>query len=1078
MQSTVPGSPPLQSLMPKVLGAADLDNPSLWGEITLSNTPDAQAGAALVCPRVFANKPVIDGDLSSGEWNAATSFEFGERLGGGGANGVLSGTLAARERAAFTPQPPRPVVPIPALNTEPLPMAAHHPQHVAPLVLARYLYWFQADTRKAAPFGQVLRSDGSTALIHHPMEGTGPWFSYDRADWHRHQLQEMRRAGIDVVLPVFRGAARDRQLYAGKGLLVMVEALKSLELAGEDYPQIALALDTDALIETLGDRPDLHSKAAQAALYAMIRDFYRYIPAEFRAVVPLSAENGGRVAYPVFLSDAGAFSGFDEAFTTYVRGRFARDFGGADLILLGERGFQGKVGLDGYFGDAREKGFQFDNNGWIKIASVSPGYDGALAEGGATDKLALRARRGGQTYRDDWMAAIAKHPDWVLLDSWNDYANGAELAPTLETGYSYADLTRVYTRMFAGDTPRSLKFLWYNAPATLLAKTTYSIAVRAQNTGTQIWGTTAGSNQIPVGFAYRWWRGGQRVASGAVTPLSDPVLPGQYATFTLPVATTGANGEALPDGDYTLEIGAVETGKKEDEAWFGATEGNGQSLRIPVQVHAAGGVPEWAATLVQTDLPTTLEAGSVYEVHAALRNDGAHPWRHIDGARVTLRLYRTPLDSSGTSATAIPTPVAAADASAELAQDVLPGEVANVRLLLPLTDPDGKPLPAWSQEDLWTYTARWEVAADTPRAAQGGEPSAVVAASAESGADPPAAPGVSIAPMPIGVVDFDFGVRFTANGTLSSLPAERRVPVRLGLQNAGPQTWKKDQVRIGYHWYYLDGSEFVWEDETTPIPQDVPPGGRVNDILAWITPPPYDGTYWLAWDVKVGDTWASTTASAGVFDEIVTPVEVVRGRLAFADLSKAYNVAGITDEDDPAGGNFDGQGDTFPSLLTPPFANTAVVPSGMWLPSAKTGPDSDHHISFQWGPKGGKALNFIACRGQKIVLGKSGDQCRLLHLIATSTGKDTLVELKLIFHEPTSESEDLYAFTVSRWDSPPTHGEEVAYLLRYHNTAKGARPGAVALYHYVVRIREPRKLVEIQLPNAPDVKIAAISMEK
>src|SRR5206468_6782419 len=130
----------------------------------------------------------------------------------------------------------------------------------------------------------------------HPLEGTGPWFSFDRADWHRRQLMDMRQAGVDVVLPIYRGAARDRQLYADKGLTVLASALQSLRQAGQDYPQVGLFLDTDALIQTFGDRPDLREPGVQAVLYDMIRNFYRRIPAEFRAVVPLTAENGGHNA--------------------------------------------------------------------------------------------------------------------------------------------------------------------------------------------------------------------------------------------------------------------------------------------------------------------------------------------------------------------------------------------------------------------------------------------------------------------------------------------------------------------------------------------------------------------------------------------------------------------------------------------------------------------------------------------------------------------------------------------------------------------------------------------------------------
>ena len=100
----------------------------------------------------------------------------------------------------------------------------------------------------------------------------------------------------------------------------------------------------------------------------------------------------------------------------------------------------------------------------------------------------------------------------------------------------------------------------------------------------------------------------------------------------------------------------------------------------------------------------------------------------------------------------------------------------------------------------------------------------------------------------------------------------------------------------------------------------------------------------------------------------------------------------------------------------------------MWLPAERTGPDSPHRISFRWGDKDLKSKNFIACKGQRVELGKANGRVATLHILAASTGKDAVSSLKLIFQEPTSQSEDLYSFLVSRWDQPPTHGEEVAYL--------------------------------------------------
>jgi hypothetical protein len=150
----------------------------------------------------------------------------------------------------------------------------------------------------------------------------------------------------------------------------------------------------------------------------------------------------------------------------------------------------------------------------------------------------------------------------------------------------------------------------------------------------------------------------------------------------------------------------------------------------------------------------------------------------------------------------------------------------------------------------------------------------------------------------------------------------------------------------------------------------------------------------------------------------------------------------------------------------------------MWLPEVGSGPESTRRISFRLGPKDPKAKNFLACRGQRVDFGKEGGQCRVLHLVAASTEKDVRAGIKLIFQEPTSESQDLYTLQVSRWNNPPAFKEEVAFLAPRYHAHNGVQDGAVALFHYMIKIREPRKLIAVQLPNEPGIKIAAITLEK
>src|SRR5579872_16389 len=223
-QSKAVGSPALQSLSPDVKGASDLENPSLWARLTLSNAPAASTASNTISPRVFAQKPVIDGDISNGEWNGLARFAFGETAGNVASAFSLESVRNSRSPLELILHQPRPAVPLAQAGAEPPAVPQHVAQPLPKLTMARWEYWFQADTRKAAPSLHVVRPDQSSALAHHPLAGTGPWFSYDRADWHRQQLLDMRQAGVDVVLPVYRGAARDRQLYADKGLTVLARS--------------------------------------------------------------------------------------------------------------------------------------------------------------------------------------------------------------------------------------------------------------------------------------------------------------------------------------------------------------------------------------------------------------------------------------------------------------------------------------------------------------------------------------------------------------------------------------------------------------------------------------------------------------------------------------------------------------------------------------------------------------------------------------------------------------------------------------------------------------------------------------
>jgi len=75
--------------------------------------------------------------------------------------------------------------------------------------------------------------------------------------WHKNQLQAIRDSGIDVILPVYRASASDKQRYAVRGLMTLAAALKQMHAAGQAYPLVGLYLDTTSLADSKGEKIDL-----------------------------------------------------------------------------------------------------------------------------------------------------------------------------------------------------------------------------------------------------------------------------------------------------------------------------------------------------------------------------------------------------------------------------------------------------------------------------------------------------------------------------------------------------------------------------------------------------------------------------------------------------------------------------------------------------------------------------------------------------------------------------------------------------------------------------------------------------
>ncbi len=1040
--SAATGSPPILSLSSGVKSAADVQNPSLWQEIifvdaAVKSAPDAPN--AKVCARVFANKPFVDGTITEGEWNTLTAFGFSEAEAGGGSATFNPAAATARLRPTVALKKAPPGLPLKTRPTRTLP--ARIAQSVPKLVFSLYHYDVQCDPRKALPLLSVRQSNGRSLLTTHPLSGTGPWMTYDRVDWHRAQLLEMREAGIDVVLPVFRASAMAKQQYSIRGLSNLVAAVRALEKSNRDYPAIGLFLDTNSVSGPSAEKIDLKEPGGQAALYGAIKDFYLQVPNRYRISLAIDHNGGGGAANIVVLSSAAPFADIDQSFVEYCRNHFAADFG-VDLLILGSSDFKPKAKLDGYVNDTAGKGFNMDDIGWIKSAAI--GVDSLKSE----KKSVVVMPEAADAYKNNWKQVLAKKPDWVFVDGWNEYGSGSEIAATLERGVNLTDITHVFTRVMGATDPIRVSFINNNCPSAALAGTNCSISVRLQNIGQEIWNPETHA----VSFAWQS-ASGEKVQAGAF-PFISEIAPGTTQTVRISVPIPGKSGMYI----LSLDVGRVDKrpAGPGQPARFLSTGGLPLSCTVRVGSVSDTFLPSHAVTIVTSDLPGTVEVGGTYQVVVRLRNDGSQVWKQAEGSRITARLWKRSPDMKANGRADGFEPVDLADATAVLPADVPPGHEATVTVPITFSQADGGTLSSSLNSDTWNYELRWEVAMTSDGKG-----------------------GALTDPEPLALADADIGIVFTHDHTPDQLPGDRRMPVKLGLRNAGPQTWRKDLARIGYHWYYLDGTEAVWEDETTAIPQDVEPGAEVPDILAWITPPPNDGAYWLVWDLKVGDTWTSTLPSIRPHETQVDRVQVIRGHLTFVDLSAAYNLCGISDDSARAGGNFDGAGRSLPAELVPPFATTDIAPSSLWIVDKGSGLNSSRAISFRWGPKGFKENNIVQCVGQKITVepnAKKSEPFKAVHLLAAATAPGVTGAFTLQFSDGTQQ---FSSFPLSSWEGPPSPEDDIAFGVRRTHTAAGdALDKPAVLYRYTIAIREPKKLTAILLPNVPTIKIVAITLEK
>jgi hypothetical protein len=292
-----------------------------------------------------------------------------------------------------------------------------------------YFYWYDAATKE-----HVIDGDGTDALTTHPP--TLEDFSYRSVSWHKRQLRDMMAGGIDVVLPVFWGAPSEHDAKAHLhwsyvGIPPLVQAREELLREGAQPPRIGLFYDTSTLRHNAWrEHVDLTTERGRHWFYATVRDFFSMVPPKHWAMIDDK---------PVALLYSASFAkSHDQSCIDFTKSEFPKEFAGRVPWIAREVSW--RVKADGTVAWGGALGFK--NPG---VASLGPGYDHSAVPG--RDRLVVE-RESGAFYERQWKKFLGRPSNFVMVETWNEFHEGTDVAESKEYGRQYIEITRKYSDLF------------------------------------------------------------------------------------------------------------------------------------------------------------------------------------------------------------------------------------------------------------------------------------------------------------------------------------------------------------------------------------------------------------------------------------------------------------------------------------------------------------------------------------------------------------------------------------------------------------------------------------------------------
>ena len=941
-------------------------------------------------------KPTIDGQISPNEWPET----------------LYSVPLPVSTNIPATPVTKNTAGVAPQLDSTRNPLTVKW-------VGAKYLFSTNADLLKpSSPTRGVIARDGSIAFTDQPMLGLGPWYSSDRVDHHRRELNGMQRAGIDVAFTVINGTGAAAALDM-KSAYVLATAKLELMHRGEVTPSIAPWI---TVFRT--DEPqDLGTSAGLDMLWNQLQKWFIAVPDWMRQSVTVGSNTsvGTTQVTPIVLDGAGFIIPKDSAWANALRDRFAERFGGLTQInaesIIFVAGSDITMPSLGFHAAAS----QASSVTSPRVVIVSPGAQ-------ASGEIPFQARRLGETYKQNWNAT--KGADWIIVDSWNDFVRGNEIAPSRQYGEGYVGLTRLYKSIALGVSPTiDIRMDTMGVPRQVQSPELFVARVRIQNTG----GAPVEPNAIKIG--YRWIQGGNVIASVPTSSRMANVLVGGMATIgNVGVLCTKDGSNPLPPGLYVLEF-VVEAAN------------TSRVTRHQIEVMSTP-----TGRITMTSLSPMVRTGDRVPVLAKVQLSGSTAF-----PAGTLKLAWTLLDQSRS--------IILASGETPSTQSVMPGTVETLRSQMLFRGADKQPLEGAFPEQTGTSEgvnlSSHLIVQFTIKDAQGTTLSEIFEQSVGL------YPGGDEARIKLLQTFPSQAVQAGSEGRLS-----------LNLANTGVDKWAKGSIGVTGRWFQADGfpmgvnmalpTEYITSEVAVNESVDLTVGFRAPDR---------PGRYILAMlPMRPPEFFLPTHPITRSEDTVYIGVTVSGGRAIMVDLTNVFDTDAVAFESSPRDGDVDGLGATFPGEWFPVDkfginAGQSIAPSGY---ASDISSDIVRSVSFRYGSTGPGAKNAVSGKGQK--LNVQATKYVALHIAAVVIGNQPK-PLQFVLRYKDGKTETITR-QVRDWASPVRPDEAISMRFPRKRMPAGDVDGPLAWQHLVLPVKPTVELVGIELPKDSGLRIFAITLER